>query len=77
MTRTILPMKGLGTPRLLLWCRGFLHGKLLRTGGADPRGVITSTYVSDPDFTQRMSGSADALIRPDVSLFPVPLDRVS
>lgn len=36
-----------------------------------------TTYVSDPDFTQRMSGSADALIRPDVSLFPVPLDRVS
>lgn len=33
-------------PRLLLWCRGFLHGKLLRTGGAAPRGVITSGYIS-------------------------------
>lgn len=44
-TATVLPMKGLHTPRFLIWCKGFTHGKL-RTGGLDPEtNTLSSGYI--------------------------------
>ena len=46
-TKTVLPMKGLRTPRIFLWILGFIHGKVLHTGGLDPEtGTITSGYIT-------------------------------
>lgn len=46
-TKTSLPMKGLHTPRFFLWCRGFLHGKIIHTGGLDPEtNTISSGYIT-------------------------------
>lgn len=45
-TATVLPMKGLHTPRFLIWCKGFLHGKILHTGGLDPEtNTLSSGYI--------------------------------
>ena len=45
--KTALPMKGLKTPRLFLWFKGFIHGKVLHTGGLDPESAtISSGYVT-------------------------------
>lgn len=45
--QTTLPMKGLNTPRFFLWLKGFIHGKVIRTGGLDPEsGTISSGYVT-------------------------------
>lgn len=45
MDKKTLPVKGLNAP--FLWCRGFLHGKLLHSGGLDPESnVITSGYIT-------------------------------
>ena len=45
-TATVLPMKGLHTPRFLIWCKGFTHGKL-RTGGLDPEtNTLSSGYIT-------------------------------
>ena len=42
-----LPMKGLRTPRLLIWMLGFFHGKIIRTGGLDPASnTLSSGYVT-------------------------------
>ena len=42
-----LPMKGLRTPRLLIWMLGFFHGKIIRTGGLDPvSNTLSSGYVT-------------------------------
>lgn len=44
--KTVLPMKGLRTPRIFLWILGFIHGKVLHTGGLDPEtGTISSGYI--------------------------------
>lgn len=47
MKNTItLKVRGLHTPRILIWIFGFIHGKILRTGGLDPEtGIISSAYV--------------------------------
>lgn len=46
-TATVLPMKGLHTPRFLIWCKGFLHGKILHTGGLDPEtNTLSSGYIT-------------------------------
>lgn len=46
-TKTALPMKGLRTPRFSLWCRGFIHGKIIHTGGFDPEtNTISSGYIT-------------------------------
>lgn len=46
-TKTVLPMKGLHTPRFFLWCRGFLHGKIIHTGGLNPEtNTISSGYIT-------------------------------
>lgn len=46
-TKTVLPMKGLRTPRIFLWILGFIHGKVIHTGGLDPEtGAITSGYIT-------------------------------
>ena len=46
-TKATLPMKGLNTPRLFLWIKGFLHGKIIHTGGIDPEtGTIASGYIT-------------------------------
>lgn len=46
-TKTVLPMKGLRTPRIFLWILGLIHGKILHTGGLDPEtGTITSGYIT-------------------------------
>lgn len=45
--KTILPVKGIYTPRFFIWGRGFLHGKVLHTGGLDPdTNIISSGYVT-------------------------------
>lgn len=45
-TATVLPMKGLHTLRFLIWCKGFIHGKL-RTGGLDPEtNTLSSGYIT-------------------------------
>ena len=44
--KTTLPMKGIRTPRLLIWLRGFLHGKVIHTGGLDPKtNTSSSGYI--------------------------------
>ena len=44
--KTVLPMKGLRTPRIFLWILGFIHGKVLHTGGLDPEtSTISSGYI--------------------------------
>ena len=43
----VLRVRGLRTPRLFIWCRGFLHGRLLHSAGVDPRtGTLASSYVT-------------------------------
>ena len=45
--RKLLPVKGIRTPRLLIWLRGFWHGKVLHTGGLDPEtNTIASGYIT-------------------------------
>lgn len=45
--KTTLPMKGTRTPRFLIWLRGFLHGKVIHTGGLDPEtNTISSGYLT-------------------------------
>ena len=45
-TKTVLKVKGLHTPRLLLWMKGFLD-RTLHTGGIDPEnGEISSSYIT-------------------------------
>jgi len=45
-TNTVLKVKGIHTPRLLLWMKGFLD-KTLHTGGIDPEnGEISSSYIT-------------------------------
>lgn len=42
----VLKVKGLHTPRLLLWAKGVMD-KLLHTGGLDPNtGELTSSYIT-------------------------------
>lgn len=44
---TVLKVKGLHTPRLFLWMKGLLDGKLLHTGGLDPTtGMLSSSYIT-------------------------------
>ena len=44
---TMLPMKGIRTPRFFIWFRGFWHGKIIHTGGIDPEtNIIVSGYVT-------------------------------
>ena len=46
-TSTVLPMKGIHTPDGFLWLRGFIHGKVIHTGGLDPEtGTISSGYIT-------------------------------
>lgn len=46
-TKTVLPLRGIRTPRFLIWLRGFIHGRIIRTGGLDPEtNVISSGYVT-------------------------------
>ncbi len=48
--KTVLPMKGIRTPRFLIWLRGFLHGKIIHTGGLDPEtNTISSSYITGQD----------------------------
>lgn len=57
--KTALAMKGLNTPRLISWLRGYLHGRVLHTGGLDPEtGVIASGYVTGQ--TKRLRGACVA-----------------
>lgn len=45
--KTVLSVKGLRSPRSFIWLRGFLHGKVIHTGGLDPEtGIISSGYVT-------------------------------
>lgn len=45
--RTTLPMKGLHTPLFFIWTKGFIHGKIIRTGGLDPEtDTICSGYIT-------------------------------
>lgn len=45
--KTVLPIKGMRTPRFLIWLRGFWHGKVMHTGGINPEtNVIASGYVT-------------------------------
>lgn len=45
--KTSLRMKGLHCPRFLIWFCGFLHGKVIHTGGLDPEtNTISSGYVT-------------------------------
>lgn len=45
-TSKILPVKGINTPKLILWIMGYIDGKIMKTGGLDEKQVITSGYVS-------------------------------
>ena len=54
-----LRVRGLRTPRILIWFRGLLHGKILHSGGLDPEtGVIASGYVAGQ--TKRFIGACVA-----------------
>lgn len=45
--KTVLPIKGMRTPRFFIWLRGFWHGKVMHTGGIHPEtNVIASGYVT-------------------------------
>ena len=45
--KTVLPMKGIRTPCFFIWFRGFWHGKVIHTGGLDPKtNTIASGYVT-------------------------------
>lgn len=45
--RSTLYVRGLHTPRILVWFLGLLHGKILHTGGLDPDNEkISSAYIS-------------------------------
>ncbi len=45
--KTVLPVKGVRTPRFFIWLRGFWHGKVIHTGGLDPETkTIASGYVT-------------------------------
>lgn len=45
--KIILPVKGINSPRLCVWFRGFWHGKVIHTGGLDPEtNTIASGYVT-------------------------------
>lgn len=47
MGKNILHIRGLSTPRWLLWVHGFVHGHILKSGGLDPEsGVISSCYIT-------------------------------
>ena len=42
-----LQLKGLCTPRIFLWLRGFIHGKIIHTGGLNPEtNTISSGYIT-------------------------------
>lgn len=44
---TTLRVRGIRCPRILIWLRGLIHGKLLHTAGVDPEtGRLASGYVS-------------------------------
>lgn len=46
-TKITLPLKGLHPPRILLWFRGFIHGKVIHTGGLDVEtNTISSGYIT-------------------------------
>ena len=46
-TNNTLPMKGIHTPGIFNWVRGFLHGKVIHTGGLNPEtNVIASSYLT-------------------------------
>ena len=41
-----LHVKGIHSP-MALWCRGFLHGRVIHTGGLDPEtNTISSSYIT-------------------------------
>lgn len=47
MKKSHISMKGLRTPRICLWISGFVHGRILHTGGLDPKtNTITSAYIT-------------------------------
>lgn len=47
MSKTTLSMKGISTPRVFIWFRGFMQGRIIHTGGLDPEtNIITSGYVT-------------------------------
>lgn len=47
MKKAHISMKGLRTPRICLWINGFVHGKILHTGGLDPKtNTISSAYIT-------------------------------
>lgn len=47
MKKNRISMKGLHTPRICLWIGGFVHGKILHTGGIDPENnTISSAYIT-------------------------------
>lgn len=42
-----LHVRGLHTPRFLVWLLGFYHGRILHTGGLDPENeTIASAYIA-------------------------------
>lgn len=46
-TKFILPVKGIRIPRIFLWGRGFIHGKIIHSGGLNPEtGTISSGYIT-------------------------------
>lgn len=45
--KNVLRVRGLRTPRILLWTRGFVHGKILHSGGLDAETEqLASGYIS-------------------------------
>lgn len=81
-----LPIKGLRTPRLLLWLRGFFHGRILHTGELDPETeMIASGYVTgqlrryDKACIQRCEQAAERLkdVWADLDQLLIELDDVS
>lgn len=54
--KTILSVKGIHTPRLLIWMKGFLHGTILHSSALDPdTKIITSGYITGQIKRYRMA----------------------
>lgn len=47
MSKNILSVPGLATPRWILWIHGWFHGHVLKSGGLDPEtNIIASCYIT-------------------------------
>ena len=45
--KTILHVKGIHTPRLIIWAKGFFHGKILHSGGLDlETKKLSSSFIT-------------------------------